>query len=76
MKISRIISIVLETFVFVIVLAFQAWALEMLQADYRSATEALLSLMCCVGVASEVRILVEPYIERLVKRIFVKLGLY
>jgi len=72
-QISVIISVMLETAVFLGMLAFQAWLLDTLQADYSTVTEELLCIVVMMGVATEVYLWCQPRIERIISLISKKL---
>lgn len=72
-QISVIISVMLETAVFLGMLAFQAWLLDTLQADYSTVTEELLCIVVMMGVATEVYLWCQPRIERIIGLISKKL---
>ena len=68
-QISVIVSVMLETAVFLGMLAFQAWLLDTLQADYSTVTEELLCIVVMMGVATEVYLWCQPRIEKLVWKV-------
>ena len=66
---SVLVSVVLETGVFLGMLAFQSWLLNTLQAEYTTVTEELLCVVVMIGVATEAYLWFQPRIERLVRRV-------
>lgn len=65
-----IISYVLETAVFLSMLAFQSWLLNTLHADYQTATEELLSVVVMIGIATEAYLWCQPRIEAFIFQLF------